>query len=104
MAALEIGQMTQETESTFLSAVASSIFQYKKIPTKEEYVDAATCIIEKYLFMQETIYIHERIFMQGWIIMGLSNHLKEWRKPHVPKKPHSETQAMTKIENPKDQQ
>ena len=41
--------------------------------------------------------------MQGWIITGLSNRLKERRKPHVPKKPHSEThcQAPTKIEKPK---
>ena len=39
--------------------------------------------------------------MQSWIVTGLSNRLKERRKPHVPKKPHSETQPMTKIEKPK---
>ena len=47
-AALETGQMTHETESAFLLAVASSISKYKKFPTKEDYVDVATCIIEKY--------------------------------------------------------
>ena len=45
-AALETGQMTHETENALLSAVASSIFKYKKIPTKEDYVDVATCIMD----------------------------------------------------------
>ena len=53
-AALETGQMTHETESAFLSAVASSIFKYKRYPTKEDYVDVATCIIQKYPFMKNT--------------------------------------------------
>ena len=51
-AALEIGQMNYETESAFLSAVGASIFKYKKFSTKENYIDVATCIIEKYPFMK----------------------------------------------------
>jgi len=53
-AALETGQMTHETESAFLSAVASSIFKYKKYPTHEDYIDVAMCIIQKYPFMKNT--------------------------------------------------
>ena len=47
--------------------------------------------------------MHGYINVQGWIITELSNRLKERQKPHVPKKPHSEThcQAPTKIEKPK---
>ena len=41
---LETGHMTYETESAFLSAVASSIFKYKKYPTKEDYIDVATWV------------------------------------------------------------
>ena len=50
--ALEAGQMTTETEKAFLSAIASSIFKYKKYPTREDFIDVATCIIEKYPFMK----------------------------------------------------
>ena len=57
--------MNNETESAFISAVGASIFKYKNFPTKEDYIDMATSIIEKvkasrgkpYVSMKHT-YIH----------------------------------------------
>jgi len=51
-AALATGRMTSETDRQFLSDIASSIFKYKKYPTKEDLIDVANCIIAKYPFMK----------------------------------------------------
>ena len=44
--------MNNETESAFISAVGASIFKYKNFPTKEDYIEMATSIIEKYPFIK----------------------------------------------------
>ena len=51
-AALATCRMTSETDRQFLSDIASSIFKYKKYPTKEDLIDVANCIIAKYPFMK----------------------------------------------------
>lgn len=53
-AALEIGQMTTDTESAFFSSIASAIFKFKKTPTTEDYIDVATGITQKYPFLKAT--------------------------------------------------
>ena len=53
-AALEVGQMTADTESAFFSAIASSIFKYKKMPTRDDYIDVAASITQKYPFLKAT--------------------------------------------------
>ena len=49
---LKSGNMTRESKSAFLSAVASAMLQYKKYPTKEDYICVARSIILKYPFMK----------------------------------------------------
>lgn len=53
-AAFEAGQMTTDTESAFYSSIAAAIFKYKKMPTKEDYIDVATGITQKYPFLKAT--------------------------------------------------
>lgn len=58
------------------------------------YIDVATCIIENYSFMKASSYMQREN-----LIVRLSNHMKEQRKPHVPRKSHAETQATAKQQN-----
>ena len=51
-AALQSGKMTHETDRAFLSAVASSMFSYKRYPTADDYINVARTIIAKYPFMK----------------------------------------------------
>ena len=53
--ALKSGKMTKETESAFLSAVASSMLIYKRYPTKDDYILVARTIVEKYKFMASPV-------------------------------------------------
>jgi hypothetical protein len=46
--------MTRETTSAFLSAVANSMFAYKKYPCTEDYVRVSMDIIHKYPFLKDT--------------------------------------------------
>lgn len=48
---LEIGKMTKETMSSFLSSVAAAMLVHKRYPTKDDYVCVARSVIEKYTFM-----------------------------------------------------
>lgn len=50
--ALQSGKMTYETGRAFLTAVASSMFTYKRYPTADDYINVACTIIEKYPFMK----------------------------------------------------
>ena len=61
MAALETGQMTHETESAFLSAVASSIFKNKKFPTMLMW-------LPKYLFMKNTKSQGKKPYVSGELV------------------------------------
>ena len=49
---LRTGIMSKEAKSHFFSKVASSMFQYKKKPTKEEYTRVAQQLIAKYPFLE----------------------------------------------------
>ena len=51
--ALKSGEMTRETTSAFLSAVANAMLAYKKRPTAEEYVRISMDIIRKYPFLKD---------------------------------------------------
>ena len=50
--ALKTTRMTAETRSSFLSAVASSMYSIKKHPTKTDYVMVARTIVQNYPFMK----------------------------------------------------
>ena len=50
--ALKTTRMTAETRSSFLSAVASSMYSIKKYPTKTDYVMVARTIVQNYSFMK----------------------------------------------------
>ena len=50
--ALQCGKMTYETDRAFLTAVASSMFTYKRYPTADDYINVARTIIAKYPFMK----------------------------------------------------
>ncbi len=50
--ALESKKMTLGTTSSFLSAIAGSMFTYKRYPTNEDYVNVARVIVQKYPFMK----------------------------------------------------
>ena len=52
MIALKSGEMTYETTKAFLTAVASSMFTYKRYPTAEDYINVARTVIAKYPFMK----------------------------------------------------
>ena len=49
--ALHTGKMIKDSMSAFLSSVASAMLVFKRYPTKEDYVNVARSIIEKYDFM-----------------------------------------------------
>ena len=51
-AALKTGCMTLETNKSFLSTVAASMFVYKKYPTADDYNNVARVIIKMYPFMR----------------------------------------------------
>ena len=51
-AALKSGNMTLETNKSFLSTIAASMFTYKKYPTADDYNNVARVIIQKYPFMK----------------------------------------------------
>ena len=53
--ALKSGELTQETRSTFLSAVASAMLNYKKYPSKDDHCCVARSIIVKYPFMKSPV-------------------------------------------------
>ena len=85
-AALETGQMTRETTTAFTYTVASCIFRFKKYPTKEELIDVARCIVEKYPFMKEKKKPYVSIIIltkhvQGSLVTDLQCRMKERRRP-----------------------
>ena len=49
--ALETGKMTGETRRTYLSQVASAIFNCKKYPTRDEFTRVAIDIVNRYPFL-----------------------------------------------------
>ncbi len=49
---LKSGKMNRQTKSAFFSSIASAILQYKKYPTKEDYVCVGRTIIVKYPFLK----------------------------------------------------
>ena len=50
--AFSTGQMTMETTKSFLSAVASAMFTFKRYPTNDDYSNVARTIVTKYPFMK----------------------------------------------------
>ena len=66
-AALKAGQMTADTKKAFFSSIASAIFKYKKIPTREDYIDVASHnskipIFQSYIIILLCIYIYIYIY------------------------------------------
>lgn len=49
---LNTGTMSKETQSAFLSGVASHVFQIKRKPSKEDLINVSRAVIVKYPFMR----------------------------------------------------
>lgn len=49
--ALTSKKMNTETTSAFLSSIASSMLVHKKYPTRNDYINVARTVVEKYDFM-----------------------------------------------------
>ena len=50
---LKSGKMNRQTKSAFFSSIASAVLQYKKYPTKEDYISVARAITVKYPFLKD---------------------------------------------------
>ena len=50
--ALSTGMITTETTKSFLSAVASAMFTFKRYPTNDDYSNVACTIVTKYPFLK----------------------------------------------------
>ena len=53
--ALESGKMTAQTMSSFLSSVASSMYVYKRYPTRDDYITVARSVVQKYQFLASPV-------------------------------------------------
>lgn len=58
--ALKSGKMTTETRRAYLTQVASSIFNHKLFPTREELTRVALDIIKRYPFLQSPAHCGSR--------------------------------------------